>query len=108
VTELGVLTHVGTQFGVVDRIVMTVGALLVLVSIATSMVMWWIRRPSGRAGLPKRPMNPRLPTAVVIFGVIIGVLYPLWGVCAIFVVLLDRYVIRRIPRLRGALGLVAR
>ena len=108
VTELGVLTHMGTQFGVVDRIVMTVGALLVLVSIATSMVMWWIRRPSGRAGLPKRPMNPRLPTAVVISGAIIGVLYPLWGVCAILVVLLDRYVIRRIPRLRGAFGLAAR
>lgn len=41
-TELGVLTHMGTQFGLVDRIIMTIGALLLLVSITTALVMWWI------------------------------------------------------------------
>lgn len=37
--------------------------------------MWWIRRSSGRAGLPKRPMNPKLPAAIAV----IGLVYPLWG-----------------------------
>lgn len=79
VTELGVLTHMGTQFGVLDRIIMTAGALLVLTSIGTSAVMWWIRRPSGRAGLPKRPMNPRLPTAMAVIGLVVGLVYPCGG-----------------------------
>jgi uncharacterized iron-regulated membrane protein len=105
VTELGVLTHMGTQFGVIDRIVMTAGALLLLTSIGTSAVMWWIRRPNGRAGLPKRPMNPRLPITMGIIGLIVAVVYPLWGGSALIVVLLDRCVIRRLPPLRTAFGL---
>jgi uncharacterized iron-regulated membrane protein len=108
VTELGVLTHMGTQFGVLDRIVMTTGVVLLLTSIGTSAVMWWIRRPSGRAGLPKRPMNPRLPTAMVVIGLVVAVVYPLWGVSALTVVLLDRFVIRRARRLRSTFGLPPR
>ncbi len=104
-TELGVLTHMGTQFGVVDRIVMTTGVLLLLVSIGTSAVMWWIRRPGGGAGLPKRPMNPRLPTAMAVIGLVVAVVYPLWGVSALIVVALDRFVVRRARRLRGTFGL---
>ncbi len=107
VTELGVLTHMGTQFGVIDRIVMTTGVLLLLTSIGTSFVMWWIRRPSGRAGLPKRPMNPRLPLAMIVIGLVVAVVYPLWGVSALLIVALDRFVIRRTRWLRSAFGLPA-
>ncbi len=107
-TELGVLTHMGTQFGVVDRIVMTAGTLLLLISIATSAVMWWIRRPHGGSGLPKRPMNPRLPAAMAVIGVVVAVVYPLWGVSALLVVALDRFVIRRARRLRRLFGLPPR
>ena len=57
-TELGVLIHSGTQYGLTDRITMTAGVLLLLVSIATSLVMWWKRRPSRRIGLPRRPDGP--------------------------------------------------
>ncbi len=105
VTELGVLTHMGTQFGLVDRIVMTAGVLLLLTSIGTSAVMWWIRRPSGGAGLPKRPMNPRLPIAMTVIGLVVAVVYPLWGVSALIVILVDRFVIRRARRLRSFFGL---
>ncbi|MGH3528577.1 MAG: PepSY domain-containing protein, partial [Pseudonocardiaceae bacterium] len=44
-TSFGVYIHMGTEFGVIDRIIMTTGALLLLVSIGTSLVRWWIRRP---------------------------------------------------------------
>lgn len=84
---------------------MTVAALLLLTSIATSAVMWWIRRPTGGAGLPRRPMNPRLPTAMAIIGLVVAAAYPLWGVSALIVVALDRFVIRRIRRLRSVFGL---
>lgn len=104
-TEFGVLTHMGTQFGVIDRIVMTTGVLLLLVSIGTSAVMWWIRRPGGGAGLPKRPTNPRLPMAMAVIGLVVALVYPLWGVSALIVVTLDRFVVRRSRRLRGTFGL---
>jgi uncharacterized iron-regulated membrane protein len=60
-TEFGVLTHMGTQFGLVDRIIMTTGALLLLVSITTALMMWWIRRPQGRPGLPNAPRTHTCP-----------------------------------------------
>jgi uncharacterized iron-regulated membrane protein len=105
VTELGVLTHMGTQFGLLDRIVMTTGVLLLLTSIGTSAAMWWNRRPSGRTGLPKRPMNPRLPIAMAVIGLVVAVIYPLWGTSALIVIALDRVVIRRARRLRDVFGL---
>src|SRR5579884_1177010 len=104
-TEFGVLTHMGTQFGVIDRIAMTAGAVLLLVSIGTSAAMWWIRRPGGRAGLPRRPVSPRLPLTMAVIGVAVAVVYPLWGVSALAVVLLDRFLIRRVYRLRSVFGL---
>jgi uncharacterized iron-regulated membrane protein len=102
---LGVLTHVGTQFGLVDRIIMTTGALLLLVSITTALVMWWIRRPEGRAGLPKRPTDPHLPWTLALLAFVVAVVYPLWGVSALVVVMLDRLLIRRVHRLRSAFGM---
>ncbi|MGH3873146.1 MAG: PepSY-associated TM helix domain-containing protein [Pseudonocardiaceae bacterium] len=104
-TELGVLTHMGTQFGVVDRVVMTAGVLLLLVSIGTSAVMWWLRRPGGGTGLPKRPTNPRLPAVLGVISLVVAVVYPLWGVSALVVVVLDRFLVRRVRRLRSVFGL---
>jgi uncharacterized iron-regulated membrane protein len=104
-TEFGVLIHMGTQFGVFDRVVMTTGVLLLLASIGTSAVMWWKRRPGAGPGLPKRPMNPRLPMAITVIGLVVAVVYPLWGVSALIVVLVDRFVIQRVRRLRPIFGL---
>jgi uncharacterized iron-regulated membrane protein len=105
-TEFGVLTHMGTQFGLVDRIIMTTGAVLLLVSIGTALVMWWIR-PDGRLGLPKRPTDPHLPWTLALLGLVVAVVYPLWGVSALVVSLLDRLVIRRVRRLRAVFGMPA-
>lgn len=105
VTELGVLTHMGTQFGLVNKVLMTVGCLLIMASIATSLAMWWMRRPSGATGLPRRPANPRLPWALSGIAAALAVIYPLWGVSLIAVLLIDRFVIRRAPRLRAIFNL---
>ncbi len=104
-TSFGVYIHMGTEFGVIDRIIMTTGALLLLVSIGTSLVMWWIRHPHKRAGLPKRPADPRLPWTLVLIGLVIALIYPLWGVSVLVVLMLDQLVIRRVGRLRSAIGM---
>ncbi|MBM3675635.1 MAG: PepSY domain-containing protein [Actinobacteria bacterium] len=104
-TELGVQTHMGTQFGVVSRILMTAGCLLILWMATTAIVMWWKRRPSGKAGLPRRPNDVRTPKSVLVVAVVLGLLYPLWGISALLILLADRYVIRSVPPLRRAFGM---
>lgn len=104
-TELGVLTHMGTQFGLVNKIVMTAGALLILVSIVTSLAMWWKRRPERQLGLPKRPAKPQLPWALFGIGAALAVIYPLWGASLVIVLLVDWLVIHRVPALRKAFNM---
>lgn len=105
VTETGVLTHMGTQFGIVNKIAMTFGALLILLSIATSVAMWWLRRPQGRLGLPRRPHTPVLPAVVLGVGATLAVIYPLWGITAVTALVVDRLLIQRIGRLRSTFNL---
>lgn len=105
ITEWGVQTHMGTQLGVFSRIVMTFGCVAIIWSAFTGLVMWWKRRPQGRVGLPRRPTTARLPKGLIAIGVIVGLLYPLWALSAILVLVIDRFVIRRIAPLRRAFGM---
>jgi uncharacterized iron-regulated membrane protein len=54
-TEFGIQTHMGTQYGLVTRVLMTTTCLLVLWNVTTAAVMWNKRRRSGTLGLPRRP-----------------------------------------------------
>ena len=44
-TSIGIDTHMGTQFGVVNRIVMTLACLGVVWGAFSGLMMWWKRRP---------------------------------------------------------------
>jgi uncharacterized iron-regulated membrane protein len=103
-TDTLVSTHMGTQLGVFSRTVMTVGCLLTIWSVISAMVMYWKRRRHGSLGLPRRPLDVRIANRLLALAVVIGVLYPVWGVTAVVVLLFDRFVIRRVPRLRTAFG----
>ena len=99
ITSWGVNTHMGTQYGIVTRILATLACLGVLTSIVSAMAMWWKRRPTGSAGLPGRTSDtvrsntPR--GAVVAVGVIataFAVLYPSFGVTLIVVLIAESIV----------------
>lgn len=104
-TEFGIQTHMGTQFGLFTRILMTVTCLLVFWNVITAIVMWNKRRRRGTLGIPRRPVDVRVQRALGITAVVLAVIYPLWGVTLAAVLLFDRYVIRRFPRLRVAFGM---
>lgn len=104
VTELGVQTHMGTQFGIVSRIAMTAACLLVVWAAFSGLVMYWKRRRSG-TGFPRRPVDASLQRGMIILAVVLAVVYPLWGASVLVVLLLDKFVIRRIPPLRRAFGM---
>lgn len=104
-TEFGIQNHMGTQFGLFTRVLMTVTCLLVFWNVATAAVMWNKRRRRGTLGLPRRPADVRVQRVLGLTAVVLAVIYPLWGMTLLVVLLADRYVIRRIPALRATFGM---
>jgi uncharacterized iron-regulated membrane protein len=103
-TELGVQTHMGTQFGLGSRIAMTLACVLVLWAAFSGLVMFTKRRRGG-TGFPRRPVDARLQRGMIVVAVLLALVYPLWGASALVVLVLDKYVIRKVAPLRRAFGM---
>lgn len=95
-TSFGIAMHMGHQFGLLTRIVATLACVGVLVSVFTALLMWWKRRPAGGTGLPGRASvatradTPKRALIVVsTAGVILGVLYPVFGVSLLIVLAVE-------------------
>jgi uncharacterized iron-regulated membrane protein len=104
-TAWGIDVHMGTQYGLANRIVMTIVCVGVVWSAVSGVAMWWKRRPHGKAGFPRRPPDARLERGLVTIAATLGLLFPLVGVSMVGVVVVDRYVIRRVPVLRRTFGM---
>jgi uncharacterized iron-regulated membrane protein len=102
-SDLGIAIHEGRELGWITKIAMLVATLAILLSCATSLVMWRKRKPKG-LGAPRRRGFPRRRDAVVVVAIIacLGALFPLLGASVLVVLLLDMLVIRRLPPLRRA------
>ena len=97
-TSFGIAMHMGNQFGWLTRISATVACLGVLTSVMTGFLMWWKRRPPGRSGLPgpasegTRAATPRgAVIAVSVVAVVLGVLYPSFGVSLLVVAAVEAF-----------------
>ena len=77
--EWGVATHMGHQFGELNRWLMLSACVLVVLTIASGVVMWWRRRPTGHVGVPNVPLGQHLPSGLLLALGIVGVLLPLAG-----------------------------
>jgi uncharacterized iron-regulated membrane protein len=102
--DTGVSIHMGTQFGLATRIVMTAVCVLTIWSIISGLVMFLKRRRPGTVGLPRRPRDIKLANRLIVMSVVLGLVYPLWGVSALVILGFDKFVIRKIPRTRTAFG----
>ena len=99
-----VSTHMGTQLGLLSRLLMTALCVLALFSVGSALAMFRKRRRPGTLGTPRRPADVTLPRKVAAVGIASGIVFPQWGVSALAVLAIDRWVIRRVPRLRTAFG----
>lgn len=95
-TSWGVDAHMGTQYGLLTRIIATLACLGVLTSIVTGVIMWWKRRPTGSAGLPGRTSDslraapPRPATvAIAVIALALAVLYPAFGASLVLVLVAE-------------------
>ncbi|MFN8018041.1 MAG: PepSY domain-containing protein [Acidimicrobiales bacterium] len=99
-----VSVHMGTQLGLASRIAMTVLCVLTLWSAISALTMFWRRRRPGTLGLPRRPVDVKLERAALVVAVAIGIIYPLWGLTALVIFGIDRFVIRKVAPLRRTFG----
>lgn len=101
-TSFGIAMHMGNQLGVLTRVSATVACLGVLLSVLSGLLMWWKRRPAGGTGLPGRQrsdspavMPKRLSVAVFVAAVVLGVLFPAFGVSLLAVLAVETVLARR-------------
>lgn len=76
--EWGVTAHMGRQFGEPNRWLALAVCAGLLLTVVSGVVMWWRRRPAGGLGAPDAA-GQRLPRALVVTLVTLGVLFPLAG-----------------------------
>lgn len=102
-TDLGISLHEGREWGIWSQLLALLGTVAILLSCATSLVMWRKRRPKG-VGAPKRVPSRRATVTVLGVGVGLGILFPLLGLSIAAVLILDLFVIRRIKPLARIFG----
>jgi uncharacterized iron-regulated membrane protein len=102
-TDFGISLHEGREWGLVNQLLALAGALAILASATTAIVMWRKRRPTG-LGAPRKEPDRRLGIGVVVITTVLGALFPLLGLTLLAVLAFDFLVVRRVPRLARAFG----
>lgn len=104
-TSWSVDMHMGTQYGLLTRILATLACLGLLTSVTTGVIMWWKRRPSGATGLPGRSgdaARANTPRAAVIavasLATVLAVIYPAFGATLVLVLVVEAALAARRPR----------
>ena len=100
VVSQGIGLHEGRSLGLPNLIGSAVFCLAVIAMCVTGPLMWWRRRPSGRRmGAPRGRMPVKGTPALAVALVALGVFLPMFGISLLVVLLLDRFVLRRVPML---------
>ncbi|HSX90626.1 MAG TPA: PepSY domain-containing protein, partial [Pseudomonas sp.] len=87
--ETGVMLHEGKLFGLANQLLMLLVCLMILFGAVSGLVLWWMRRPPGRFGVPPlRHDLPRWKTAVVVMA-LLGIAFPLVGASLVLIGGLD-------------------
>lgn len=83
------MLHEGKLFGLANQLLMLLVCLMILFGAVSGLVLWWMRRPPGRFGVPPlRHDLPRWKTAVVVMA-LLGIAFPLVGASLVLIGGLD-------------------
>lgn len=103
--EFGIALHEGREFGIWNQILTLIGTLAILLSCASSVVMWRKRKPKS-LGAPTKPPGRKETLAVIGIVAVLGVLFPLLGITLAVALVFEFLLIRRVPALARAFGSV--
>jgi uncharacterized iron-regulated membrane protein len=102
VVAQGIALHEGRRLGLVNFWGTALFCAGVVFMSVTGPMMWWRRRPSGPAvGAPRGRLPLRATPALAVLVAALAVFLPLFGITLAAVLLLDQFVLRRVPTLRA-------
>jgi uncharacterized iron-regulated membrane protein len=101
----GVAAHEGQLFGWPNQLLGLLTALGLILMSVSSIIMWWRRKPTSSIGAPKPLAAPKFAPGIIAIIIALGTLLPLLGASIIFVTLLERFVLQRLPSARRFLDL---
>jgi uncharacterized iron-regulated membrane protein len=82
-------------------------ALFLVILSVSGVVMWWKRRPEGALGAPMALHRPQTGAILVASVVALAIYMPMFGLTLVLTLLLEFFVLRRIPSVSRWLGLRA-
>jgi len=89
VVEFGTMAHMGRQLGEPNRILMLAGCILLVLTVALGVTMWWRRRPGAAASAMQAVPGYRLGRGVIAIAVALGLLFPLLGASLVLIVAVE-------------------
>ena len=105
VVSQGIGVHEGRSLGGWTMALAAAFCLGVIALCVTGPLMRWRRRPSGPRMCAPRGRLPVRSSPVLAIGLVaLAVFLPVFGVSLVVVLLLDRFVLRRVPALRDFFG----
>ncbi|THH37410.1 PepSY domain-containing protein [Aliishimia ponticola] len=101
---VGIALHMGT-LGLWSVLANTAVCLAVLFLCASSIVLWWKRRPAKAGRLAAPPMPKELPLwqGAVLVGLGVSMAFPMAGLALLSALALDLFILSRLPKLRYSL-----
>lgn len=104
----GIAWHEGQLFGWVNQLIGLATALALVTLAVSGFLMWWRRKPEGVLGAPPQQQFPPRKGGAVAILLALAALLPLLAASLVALMIFDRAVLPRLPRLAGWLGVPGR
>jgi uncharacterized iron-regulated membrane protein len=102
---VGIAAHEGRLFGLANQLV-NLFTVIGLVTLSLSgLAMWWKRKPQAVLGAPSPIRRVRFSPALIALLLVFGLYFPFLGGSMILVVLIEKFILRRVPAIQNWLGL---
>jgi uncharacterized iron-regulated membrane protein len=102
---IGVAAHEGQLFGMANKLLgLFTTSGLIAISIS-ALVLWLRRRPKGVLGAPANVLRFRTTLPLILLIVVLGLYLPAFGLSLLFVLITERFFLRRWTSARVWLGL---
>lgn len=103
----GIAAHEGQLFGLANQLVSLFTTIGLITLCLSGFIMWWRRRPEGVLGAPTPLCRVRFSWGLIAFVAAFGIYMPFLGGSMLVVLVVERFVLRKIAATRLWLGLQA-
>ena len=106
VIGIGVAAHEGQLFGILNQLLGLFTAIGLILLCVSATVLWWRRRNTGLLGAPLPTRKGSFSVSLAVLVLVFSLCLPMLGASIATVLVLERFVLRRIPFAAQWLGLV--